>query len=154
MKRPYTEITSALRRSIPSNASRKERMNALVGAVWKYLEPLGVSWVGFYLPAPGGEELILGPRRDKPACSPIGFHGVCGHSWRERRPVVVEDIRDLGQNYIACDPADRSELVLPVFGSDGEPWAVLDLDSHEPDFFTQADVTGLRQVLETVFPAA
>jgi putative methionine-R-sulfoxide reductase with GAF domain len=129
-------------------------MQAIVDAVWERLGPLGVSWVGFYVPVEGGNELILGPRRDKPACSPIGLHGVCGRAFVERRSIVVEDVRALGESYIACDPADRSEVVVPVVGSDGAPWAVLDLDSHEAGFFTQDDVTGLEKVLASAFPAA
>ena len=37
-----------------------------------------VSWVGFYFLGEG--EMTLGPRRDKPACSPIGLHGACGRA--------------------------------------------------------------------------
>ena len=73
----------------------------------------GVSWVGFYLHE-GGNELVLGPSRDKPACSPMGLHGVCGRSFTARRPVVVSDVRTLGENYVACDPRDLSEVPGPL----------------------------------------
>jgi L-methionine (R)-S-oxide reductase len=121
-------------------------MIAVVDALWETLHPSGVSWVGFYSYA-GGEELVLGPRRDKPACSPIGLHGVCGRAFRERRAVVVEDVRSLGEHYIACDPLDRSEVVAPCFEPDGTCWGVLDLDSHEPGAFDESDVAGLFRVL-------
>lgn len=147
----YAEIAARLASSIPARASREERMRAVVEALWESLGDGGVSWVGFYLPAPDAESLLLGPRRDKPACSPIGMHGVCGRSFRERRPLVVSDVRDLGPAYIACDPADRSEVAVPVLEAGGACWAVLDLDSHRAGFFRPEDAQGLQRVLAAGF---
>jgi putative methionine-R-sulfoxide reductase with GAF domain len=121
-------------------------MQAVVDALWNGLKDRGVSWVGFYLHE-GGKELILGPRRDKPACSPIGLHGVCGQAFTQRRPIVVRDVAELGSSYIACDPRDRSEVVVPLFDADGRCWGVLDLDSHEVGTFDEHDAQGLSQVL-------
>lgn len=150
----YDKVVTELQRSLVSAVGSEERMKAVVDALWTHLSPQGVSWVGFYLPDETDNGLILGPRRDKPACSPIGLHGMCGRAFLERRPVLIEDVSTLGENYIACDPADRSEVVVPALGSDGKPWAVLDLDSHQVGFFTRADVTGLEQVLAAAFPCA
>ena len=94
-----------------------------------------------------GDELVLGPRRDKPACSPIGLHGVCGRAYTSRRPLVVSDVAELGENYVACDPRDRSEVVIPLVDDDGTCWAVLDLDSHQLGAFDETDVEGLTAVL-------
>jgi putative methionine-R-sulfoxide reductase with GAF domain len=121
-------------------------MQVVVDALWDALEPRGVSWVGFYVHE-GGDELVLGPRRDKPACSPIGLHGACGQAFTNRRPLVVPDVTKLGANYIACDPRDRSEVVIPLSDNDGECWGVLDLDSHEVGAFDESDVAGLTEVL-------
>ena len=68
--------------------------------------------------------------------------------------VVVRDVRDLGSNYIACDPQDRSEVVIPLFEPDGRCWGVLDLDSHEVGSFGEDDVAGLVQVLRAAGLAA
>ena len=122
------------------------RMQVFVGALWDVLHPTGVSWVGFYLHE-DGDELILGPRRDKPACSPIGLHGACGQTFTHRMPLVVRDVADLGEGYIACDPRDRSEVVLPLFSDTGTCWGVLDLDSHQVGAFDETDVAGLFDVL-------
>lgn len=140
--RPYAQILPLL----SSAGSREQRMQTVVDRLWEALHPTGVSWVGFYL-ARGPGELVLGPRRDKPACSPIGLHGVCGRALRERRPVVVRDVRTLGSDYIACDPRDRSEIALPLIEADGRCGGVLDLDSHEVESFGTADVDGLQSVL-------
>ena len=121
-------------------------MRAVVDALWDGLHESGVSWVGFYLPE-GETELVLGPSRNKPACSPIGLHGVCGQAFTQRRPMIVRDVRELGQNYVACDPRDQSEVVVPVFDENGACWAVLDLDSHQVGAFSEADVSGLLSVL-------
>ena len=141
--RPYDQVAVSLKR-LPGG--RAGRMNVVVDALWDALHQTGVSWVGFYVHQ-SGDELILGPRRDKPACSPIGLHGACGKAFISRRPLVVEDISQLGADYIACDPRDRSEVILPLFDESGACWGVLDLDSHETNSFGDADVEGLQRVL-------
>ncbi len=127
------------------------RMRAAVDAIWTHLHQAGVSWVGFYLPekSDDGEMLVLGPSRNTPACSPIGLHGVCGQSYTGRSIRLVPDVRDLGPNYIACDPRDRSEVVIPLVGSDGRCLGVLDVDSHEVGRFGDADAAGLERVLRS-----
>lgn len=127
---------------------REDRMRAVVDPCWDLLGGRGVSWVGFYLKHPQRGEMTLGPCRDKPACSPIGLHGVCGRSWLDRRPIIVRDVTRLGSNYVACDPLDRSELVVPLFEADGHCWGVLDADSHDPGCFGATDVIGLTALVE------
>lgn len=126
-------------------------MQAVVDVLWDGLGERGVSWVGFYVKSSDAEELELGARRDKPACSPIGLHGACGRCWVEGKPLVVRDVRELGESYIACDPRDRSEVVLPARDSDGVVWGVLDVDSFEVGAFDEKDVAGLGAVLEAAF---
>jgi putative methionine-R-sulfoxide reductase with GAF domain len=144
LARGYTNIASTL---ADLKGDRTVRMQAVVDALWEALHPTGISWVGFYVHE-GGEELVLGPRRDKPACSPIGLHGACGQAFSSRKALVVRDVADLGADYIACDPRDRSEVVLPLIGGAGTCWGVLDLDSHDVAAFDDTDVEGLRQVLQ------
>ncbi len=121
-------------------------MSAVVDAFWDVLHPTGVSWVGFYLHE-GGEELVLGPRQPGPACSPIGLHGACGQSFKSGQPLVVRDVAQLGEEYIACDSRDRAEVVLPLFDESGLCWGVLDVDSHDVGAFDDTDVAGLQDVL-------
>lgn len=137
--------------SIRAVGDREQRMRAVVDALWPELSPRGVSWLGFYLlvrDGERGEEMVLGARRDKPACSPIAMHGACGRCCLSARPMIVRDVRALGEGYIACDPRDRSEAVLPLFGPDGSCWGVLDLDSYGAGAFDEADIRGLQRVLE------
>lgn len=151
MPRPYTLIAAQLAdrlRSSDQPPNTETRMRWVVDALWESLHSTGVSWVGFYLLA--GTELVLGPMRNKPACSPIGLHGACGHTLLNRTPLIVGDVRTLGANYIACDPRDLSEVVLPLVTTDGSCTGVLDLDSHTANSFDESDVDGLRRVLRTV----
>ncbi len=147
MARRYDEIATRLTPAGPP----EQRMQRVVDVLWEALHEQGVSWVGFYLDVPGApdeQRLVLGPRRDKPACSPIGLHGVCGQSLTSRKTRIVRDVADLGPNYIACDPRDRSEIVVPLIDHDGTCRAVLDLDSWEVGAFDEHDERGLRTVLE------
>lgn len=121
-------------------------MSALCDLLWEGLHPTGVSWLGFYV-AGGSGELVLAARRDKPACSPIGMHGACGRVFLSGRPLVVRDVKELGENYIACDPRDRSELVLPCLDADGSCWGVFDLDSFDVGSFSEADAAELGVIL-------
>ncbi|NOX60150.1 MAG: GAF domain-containing protein [Planctomycetes bacterium] len=143
MNRPYEAIATA--QSV--FGSVEERMRRVVDALWDALSDMGVSWVGLYLPDDNGE-MVLGASRNKPACSPIGLHGVCGRVLRSGLPLIVRDVRDLGEAYIPCDPNDRSEVVMPLVGSDGKTYAVLDLDSHDIGAFDENDVSGLNRVLQ------
>jgi putative methionine-R-sulfoxide reductase with GAF domain len=158
LARDYDSIAHDIAGRLDPGATREQRMRAVVDTLWETLNDRGLSWVGFYLHAPDApgasdqQPLILGPRRDKPACSPIGLHGVCGQSFTTRSVRIVHDVKDLGDDYIACDPRDRSEIVLPMIEeNDDSPqppcWGVLDLDSFDVGAFTTHDEEGLRTAL-------
>ena len=130
--------------------SREERMEAFVQLWWDAFAATGVSWVGFYVDHPGEPDdrrMTLAARRPKPACSPIGVHGACGQCLLAGRTLVVRDVRDLGEGYIACDPRDQSELVVPCMDSQGRPWGVLDVDSHDVASFSQGDAAAACELL-------
>lgn len=160
--RDYAPIAAALR-DLPKDADRQTRMQAVVDLLWDAFgrgEPSttdvegldrrgdgAVSWLGFYTPAPGKDEMVLGPRRDKPACSPLGLHGACGRALLSRKTLVIPDVSRLGEGYIACDPRDRSELVVPCLEKTGVCWGVLDLDSHDSSAFFERDAYALMLLL-------
>lgn len=144
MNRDYDKVCAS---AAELRGAREARASGLVDVLWDALAPTGVSWVGFYVGDPGCRELTLGPRRDKPACSPIGLHGACGTAFLKGEPLVVRDVADLGANYVACDPRDRSEVVVPCFDERGVCWGVLDVDSFDVGSFGDADARGLREAL-------
>lgn len=150
VSRPWAAVVASIeaaRGLDPSGLSHR----AFVDLLWEHLAATGVSWLGIYLAAPlpavgAPVELLLGARRDRPACSPIGLHGVCGRCLLEDRGMVVRDVLELGDAYVACDPRDRSEAVVPLRGEEGV-WGVLDLDSHEAGAFSDADLEGLDRAV-------
>lgn len=131
-----------------SAGAREERMSALVDALWAEFGKDPYSWVGFYLLEPGGKSMTLGPRRDKPACSPLEMHGVCGRCVREARSIIVDDVHALGADHIVCDPRNLSEICVPARGPDGKVFAVLDVDSERLAAFDDADRAALESLLE------
>lgn len=143
--RPYDALLRELRTDAAADMGR--RMQAVVDLLWTQLAPTGVSWIGFYTKTDGRDEMLLGPRRDKPACSPIGLHGACGRCWTSRKSLVVTDVARLGAGYIACDPRDKSEVVVPVFDRDGACWGVLDADSYDVGAFDAEDAAGLSRIM-------
>ena len=107
-------------------------------------EQMGFFWTGFYRVC--GRELRLGPFQGPVACTRIAFgRGVCGTAWQQRQTIVVPDV-ELFPGHIACSSLSRSEIVVPVFGGDGEVVAVLDIDSRELSTFDDTD----RQYLENI----
>lgn len=123
-----------------------ERMRITIDVLWELLNPTGVSWIGFYVHE-GEDELTLGPSRNKPACSPIGLHGACGRCFQSGRPLVVNDVKSLGANYVACDPRDQAEVIVPCFEADGRCWGVLDVDSFDVGAFSAEDALRLGDLL-------
>jgi L-methionine (R)-S-oxide reductase len=103
-----------------------------------------LNWAGFYFRR--GEELVLGPFQGKPACVriPIGS-GVCGTAAARAASVLVADVHEF-PGHIACDPASRSELVVPLI-EEGEVSGVLDLDSPLPARFGEADREGCERLV-------
>ena len=113
---------------------------------------MGFWWTGFYIVKPkaggaeGESELVLGPYQGPVACARIAFgRGVCGTAWKERRTVIVPDV-ELFPGHIACSSESRSEIVVPVFSSEGAVKAVLDIDSREIDTFSPADALWLEKI--------
>lgn len=109
-----------------------------------------LNWIGFYLS--DGKKLRLGPFAGKPACVEIEFdRGVCGKAYRERQTLRVDDVHAF-PGHITCDPASRSELVIPFYVQ-GKLVGVLDIDSPKPARFSEADAVFFQeaiQVLESV----
>jgi L-methionine (R)-S-oxide reductase len=103
-----------------------------------------LNWAGFYYNR--GGELVLGPFQGKPACVRISWgKGVCGTAAARGAAVLVPDVHDF-PGHIACDPASRSELVVPL-AREGEVLGVLDLDSPLPGRFDETDRAGVERLV-------
>ena len=110
------------------------------------------DWTGFYrVTAP--ELLKIGPYQGGHGCLVIPFsRGVCGAAARTGEVQLVEDV-DAFPGHIACASSTRSELVLPVWNGAGELLGVFDIDSDQPNAFTQADADALAAILKDSFAA-
>ncbi len=108
------------------------------------------DWTGFYrVVAP--ELLKIGPYQGGHGCLTIPFsRGVCGACARTGKAQIVADVAAF-PGHIACASSTRSELVLPVRDADGQLIAVFDIDSDQPDAFSQVDADALQAILDAAF---
>lgn len=104
-------------------------------------------WVGFYLVKEN--QLVLGPFQGPIACTRIDFgKGVCGRAWKNKRTILVPNVDEF-PGHIVCNSASKSEIVLPAI-KNNEVALVLDIDSNEPDDFTETDRVALEKVMKIV----
>ena len=106
-----------------------------------------INWAGFY--ELQGDMLILGPFQGKPACIciPAG-KGVCGTAVKEDEVQRIGNVHAF-PGHIACDSASNAEIVIPLH-RDGRIWGVLDIDSPEPERFTEEDQQGLTEISQVI----
>lgn len=115
-----------------SHYNKIAMLSNLSAFIFSYLDDL--NWAGFYLF--DGKNLILGPFQGDVACTMISLNrGVCGKAAREKKSIIVDDVRTF-VGHIACSDKSRSELVVPVLDSDNSLLGVIDLDSPYLNRFT------------------
>jgi GAF domain-containing protein len=143
-ERFYREIDSELASLVADESDLIARMSTICSLLKDRLS--WVSWAGFYR-CLDDETLVVGPYQGRIGCLRIRIgSGVCGTAAEKRAPVIVPDVHAF-PGHIACDPAARSEIVLPVFDAAGKLLAVLDLDSHLPAAFDETDQRFLERLL-------
>jgi GAF domain-containing protein len=108
------------------------------------------DWTGFYrVVAP--RLLKIGPYQGGHGCLVIPFdRGVCGACARTGAVQLVPDVEAF-PGHIACSSSTRSELVLPVRDGTGRLIGVFDIDSDQPEAFTDADAVALQAILDATF---
>ena len=106
-----------------------------------------LNWAGFYMMDKGS--LLVGPFQGRPACIRIEIgKGVCGTAVKEKKIQRVADVHAF-PGHIACDAVSRSEIVLPI-RSGGRIVGVLDIDSPEPERFSEEDEKGLALLADLI----
>ena len=105
------------------------------------------NWVGFYLYR---EELLaLGPFQGEPAVTRIKLgRGVCGEAAQNKRTIRVDNVKTC-DNYLECDGATVSEIVIPMTRLD-RLLGVLDIDSPIPARFDKVDERGLEKIVSSL----
>ncbi|WP_375290598.1 GAF domain-containing protein [Qipengyuania sp.] len=135
----YRDLLSAAEGLTAGERDGVANMANVAALLWEFLPDL--NWAGFYRVVDG--ELVLGPFAGRPACIRIPFgRGVCGVAAKDAATQVVADVHAFS-GHIACDPASRSELVVPV-QREGVVIAVIDLDSPSPARFDDEDAKSIE----------
>ncbi len=139
----YRLLTEQVRSLIAGETDEVAVMANVCAAIH---ETMGFFWTGFYIVK--GEELVLGPFQGPVACMHIGYgRGVCGTAWQRAESVVVPDVEAF-PDHIACSSLSRSEIVVPVFDTDGNVKAVLDIDSKDLNTFNEVDQHWLEELVK------
>lgn len=125
-----------------SDAILREAVKSVKAADDRY------DWVGIYLFNPDENILWLHNYVGAPtehARIPVG-QGVCGTAVAERKNQSVPDVTQV-ENYLACSPETRSELVVLIRAGD-EILGQIDIDSHTPAAFTEQDEDAIQLVAD------
>ena len=138
----YAHMDSALAAVIKRRDDVESSLANASALIKMYLED--TNWVGFYLFREG--RLSLGPFQGTPAVTRIKLgHGVCGEAAERMRIIRVDDVKTC-TNYIECDAASASEIVIPMANRD-RLLGVLDIDSPIPARFAKVDERGLEKIV-------
>lgn len=142
-KRLYEEVLKQLT-SLMDGESNQIAILANAAAVFK--ENFHFWWVGFYFLDAPHNQLVLGPFQGPLACTRIPYgRGVCGKAWKEGKTIVVPDVSQFA-DHIACSSRSQSEIVVPLFRTDGTFGGVLDIDSERLGTFDAVDKAYLEEI--------
>ncbi len=141
----HQEILVRAREICDQDCRADEKMRRICRLLHDELD--GYDWVGFYLvdeERPG--ELVLGPYAGEPTehVRIIFGEGICGQAAERDATIVVDDVGKV-ENYLACSPRVRSEIVLPIYRH-GQLAGELDIDSHQPARFGPEDRLLLEEI--------
>lgn len=107
-------------------------------------------FAGYYLFQEG--ELILGPFQGRVSCTRIRLgKGVCGESAAEKKTMIVDNVKE-HENYISCDSAAMSEIVVPMLDND-QLIGVLDIDSSKTSSYDEIDQLFLEKFAASLVAA-
>jgi GAF domain-containing protein len=140
-KQVQSQILGILDKTVTETAN-------LANAAALLKEAFGWWWVGFYQKQ--NESLILGPFQGPVACTKIAYgKGVCGSTWKEEKTLIVPNVDEF-PGHIACSAASKSEIVVPIYKSNGKFWGVLDADSEHLSHFDELDGAELEIFCRTL----
>ncbi len=141
LEAPYDDLLSDVQGLFAGERDAIANAANAAAAIVQHVRDL--NWAGFYFLRAG--VLVVGPFQGRPACVRIALdRGVCGAAATRRETLVVDDVHAF-PGHIACDPASRSEIVVPLLRA-GVLLGVLDVDSPRPARFGPADRAGFEAV--------
>ena len=147
--RAYAELqgySDAILDGVDDEVAAMATISALVHHAFGHL------WTGFYRVVEPGQLLRVGPYQGSLGCLDITFgRGVCGTAAAKTKTQIVPDVAKY-PGHITCDARARSEIVVPVFGRQGDLIAVFDVDSDRLNAFDGDDARGLEQLVSRFAP--
>jgi L-methionine (R)-S-oxide reductase len=147
------EKYASLLPQLKSLAEEPDQYAALGNIISALKYGMGFFWTGLYIvkeKRQSHSELVLGPFQGTIACTRIAFgKGVCGYAWKNKKTVIVDDVNTF-EGHIACSTETKSEIVLPVFGKNGEVIMILDIDSDRLGDFNSVDESALTEVVHII----
>ncbi len=150
----YQEITRDILAVLDGEPNVVARMATCVSLLSGAFETW--FWTGFYVvdevkKKAGVDELVVGPYNGTLGCLRIAFgRGVCGAAASTGTTQIVADVHAF-PGHIACDSRSNSEIVVPVFDTDGHLIAVFDVDSERFDNFDETDRASIEKLMTAVF---
>tara|TARA_B100000925_G_C21661540_1_gene325853 strand:+ start:73 stop:531 length:459 start_codon:yes stop_codon:yes gene_type:complete len=135
----YKNFLTDVENIIDLSVSKTTNLGNVVALIKEYFDWF---WVGFYKTE--GDELILNVFQGPPACVRIEKgKGVCGVAWKENRSIIVDNV-DLFEGHISCNPASKSEIVIPFRNKSNEIVYILDIDHNKMNAFKKEDEVNLK----------
>jgi L-methionine (R)-S-oxide reductase len=135
--------------SVAAASSLTSLQEKIVGAIAERLSYY--NWTGFYmLDSNDATMLVLGPFVGAPTPHvriPVS-QGICGAAVESGETVVVDDV-NADPRYLSCSISTKSEIVVPIYAS-GKVVGEIDIDSHDPAAFGDADRIFLEEVARIV----
>jgi L-methionine (R)-S-oxide reductase len=105
-------------------------------------------WCGFYRLV--SENLVVVAYQGPVACQLLPKpNGVCWAAVNQNKTIVVPDIHAF-PGHITCDSRSKSEIVVPIRNSEGNPIAVLDVDSKNFNSFDEIDKLYLERIVQLI----
>ena len=113
----YSEARSAIRGQLESSVNEIDAQELVCEELYQRFEHY--SWVGIYVVE--GDELVLsawaGEEETEHTTIKVG-EGICGLAAATGRTEIVPDVTER-EEFIACFPSTRSEIVVPILGPAG-----------------------------------
>jgi L-methionine (R)-S-oxide reductase len=149
LAREMTTLLEYAKQSADDAASLESLQGKIVAAIAERLP--SYNWTGFYMLDPDDATmLVLGPFIGAPTPHvriPIS-QGICGAAVASGQTIVVDDV-NADPRYLSCSISTKSVIVVPVYAS-GRVVGEIDIDSHNPAAFGDADRVFLEEVARIV----
>ena len=128
---------------LQSNQGKEQKAKLIAE---KIRDAKGYSWVGLYDVTPKDIHLISYAGRSEPTFTSFpNDKGLNGRANLEKRTVIVNDI-DRDEDYLLTFSDTQSEIVVPIFGTDGKiVKGTIDVESEQENAFSKEDAAFLEE---------